>query len=84
MGSTRNGARTFLFVVQRACKLSHLPGFRNGLTTIMGPEDSATLFALWTPLCAAVELIVAGDDWFNRKDNTSPSEGGENEDTIAL
>ncbi len=84
MGITRNGARTFLTVIQKACKLSHLAGFRTGLSNILSPADATTIFGLWDPFCAAVELIIASDDWFNKKDNTSPSEGGDNEDTIAL
>jgi hypothetical protein len=84
MGTNRNGARTYLFVIQKACKLSRLSGFRLGLTTILGPDDSATLFAVWEPFCAVVDALVATDDWFNRKDNTLPNEGGGNEDTVAL
>lgn len=76
MGTTRNGARTFLFVVQKACKLSHLPGFRNGLTTILGPDAAADLYALWTPLCEMVESIIALDDYFNRRDATLPDTDG--------
>jgi hypothetical protein len=78
MGITRNGARTFLFVVQKACRLSHLPGFRNGLTTILGGDSAADLYALWTPFCVLLESIIALDDWFNRRDATQPdTEGSE-------
>jgi hypothetical protein len=61
-----------------------MPGFRSGLTAILGATDSAELFAVWEPFCLVVDALVSTDDWFNKIDNTSPSEGGENEDSIAL
>lgn len=78
MGITRNGARTFLFVVQKACRLSHTPGFVNGLRTILGSGDADTLYAAWTPFCVILESLIALDDWFNRRDASLPDpEGGE-------
>jgi hypothetical protein len=80
MAKTRTGARTFLKEIQHACKLSHTAGFRNGLTTILGPDGAADLYALWTPLCTLFESIVALDDFFNLIDATTPSEeGGEDQ-----
>lgn len=76
MGITRNGARTFLFFVQKACKLSHMAGFKNGLDTILGPDSSTDLYALWTPFCALLESIIALDDWFNKRDATLPDTDG--------
>lgn len=76
MGITRNGARTFLNILQKACRLSHLPGFTNGIIRILGASDGATFMALWEPLCALVDQLVALDDHFNRIDATSPSETG--------
>jgi hypothetical protein len=76
MGKTRNGARTFLFLLQQACKMSHLAGFRNGLTTILGPDAASDLYGFWTPLCEFVESIIALDDYFNRRDATLPDTDG--------
>lgn len=78
MGATRNGARSYLDVIQRACRLSRLPGFANGLRTILGPAEYAELIAVWEPFCAVVDGLIAADNWFNKKDAGSPSpEGGE-------
>lgn len=76
MGSTRNGARTFLTVVAYACKLSHMSGFRLGLTTILGPDAAADLYGFWTPFCQFVESLMALDDWYNKKDATLPDTDG--------
>jgi hypothetical protein len=80
MGLIRNGARTYLDVVAKACKLSHFPGFRSGLRTILGPEDADSLYVLWTPFCDFVEALVATDNWYNRKDAVDESPGAEGED----
>jgi hypothetical protein len=78
VGKTRTGARTFLFVVQHACKLSHTAGFVGGLRTIIGSDDADTLYALWTPFCSLLESLISLDDWWNRRDATLPdSSGGE-------
>jgi hypothetical protein len=75
MGFNRNGARTFLDVIAHACKLSRLPGFRGGLDRILGPDVAAELVAVWEPFCAVVDTLIALDDWYNKKDATTPSEG---------
>lgn len=76
MGITRNGARTFLNVLQKACKLSHLPGFQNGMRVILGTDAATGILELWNPLCVLVEQIISLDDWFNKKDATLPDQAG--------
>jgi len=76
MGKTRNGARTFLFILQKACHLSHMAGFRNGLSTILGPDAAADFYALWTPACTMLESIINLDDYFNKRDATLPDSDG--------
>jgi hypothetical protein len=72
VGITRNGARSFLNVIQKACKLSRLPGFHNGIIRILGPEDGASILAGWEPFCAVVDALIAADDFFNKRDATFP------------
>jgi len=80
MGVTRNGARSFLTVIAKACALSRLPGFRLGLNKILGPADAASLVAVWEPLCIFVDFLLATDDWYNKRDATLPdAEGSEDE-----
>lgn len=76
MGITRNGARTYLNVIQKACQLSRLPGFLNGLRAILGTDNANQLIVLWEPLCTFVDTLIALDDWYNKKDATTPSESG--------
>lgn len=76
MGLTRNGARTFLFIMQRACKMSHLPGFAIGLDTILGPGAGAEMLAVWAPVCIFVEELISQDSVFNKRDATLPDEDG--------
>lgn len=82
MGITRNGARTFLDVIQKACKLSRLPGFKTGLIKILGSGNGNAIFDAWEPFCAIVDGLIAGDDYFNRKDHVDTDSSGE--DTEAL
>lgn len=78
MGVTVNGARTFLTIIAKACRLSHLPGFSLGVNRILGPGAAEDLLAVWGPLCALVEGLIASDDYFNKRDATLPdSEGSE-------
>lgn len=77
MGTLRNGARTYLDVIAQACKLSRLPGFRTGLDKILGTGNAAALFDVWEPLCAVVDGIIAGDDYYNRKDHKDTDSSGE-------
>ncbi len=68
MGAIRNGARTFLNILNKACKLSHFPGFRPAVIRILGSDNASTLFGLWDPLCLFVEELVAADNWYNQID----------------
>jgi hypothetical protein len=68
MGLYRNGARTFLNVLAKACRLSHMTGFRKGLETILGGDVVVDFYVVWTPLCAFVDTLVAADDWYNQVD----------------
>ena len=77
MGLYRNGARTFLFLMQKACKLSRLPGFQLGLQSILGPDQAASVLALWEPLCAFIDTLVALDNWYNQKDAAGDTGDGE-------
>ena len=83
MGATRNGARTLLELLQKCCKLSRLPGFAIGIGHILGEDSAISFLAVWEPLCAFVDGLLAADDHFNRVDNTGPSEtGGEDNPPI--
>jgi len=76
LGKTRNGARTFLTIMQHCCKLSHMAGFRTGLTNILGPDAAADLYGVWTPACTMLESIIALDDYYNKRDATAPDSDG--------
>jgi hypothetical protein len=84
MGTTRNGARTYLTVIKYACKLSHMPGFRGGLGRILGPAQAEAIYDLWTPLCTLFELTMSLDDHFNQIDATSPNFVGGEDLTIIV
>lgn len=77
MGLSRNGARTMLEIMAKACKLSRLPGFRVGLNTILGTADAATFMGYWEPLCLFVDGLIAADNWFNQKDTADTDGTGE-------
>lgn len=77
MGFLRNGARMYLDIINKACKLSHLPGFRLGLINIMGTETATSLLALWDPFCALVDVLVASDNYYNQKDYQNDDGTGE-------
>lgn len=77
MGDIRNGARTFLNLMAKACKLSKLRGFRGGLVQILGAESAATFFGLWDPLCSFVDTLVGLDNWFNQIDASNDDSTGE-------
>jgi hypothetical protein len=70
---TRTGARSFLDILLKACRLSHTPGFVAGMAVIAGPAFTAEFMAAWSPVCLVLEAASAADDEFNRKDATSPS-----------
>lgn len=73
----RTGARTFLDILVRACRLSHNRGFRQGLEMILGGEVVGDFYVVWTPLCAFVEVLVAADNAFNRIDYSREEAGSE-------
>lgn len=77
MGLRRNGARTFLYVVQHACRLSRTPGFQTGLLNILGEEHGTTVFAGWEVFCAIIDTLVSTDNWYNQKDHTDDDSDGE-------
>lgn len=77
MGLHRNGARTMLDLMARACRLSRLPGFRIGLNTILGTENATTFMGLWEPLCLFIDGLVALDNFYNQKDAADTDDTGE-------
>lgn len=76
---SRTGARTFLDIMVKACRLSHMPAFTAGITLIMGETNGLALLNLWYPICAFIETLVAADDFFNQVDAGSQGDGGEDE-----
>lgn len=77
MGTLRNGARTALNLLHKVCKLSHLPGFRSGLNSILGVDDTDSFYIAWTPLCNFIELLVANDNFYNQIDYVEEEAGSE-------
>lgn len=77
MGATRNGARTFLDILLKACKLSRMRGFRTGITNILGNERATDLFAVWDPLCEVVDFLAGLDNYYNRVDFVAEATGDE-------
>lgn len=76
MGSTRNGARTALNLIAKACKLSRTNGWRIGITTILG-EEATEFFAVWDPFCAVVDLLIGADNFYNQIDFSEETTGSE-------
>lgn len=81
MGSQRNGARTMLEIIAKACKLSRLPGFRAGVAQILGNDVATTFLEFWDPLCLYVDSLIALDNYFNKKD---AADEGESEDGVPV
>lgn len=77
MGDIRNGARTFLNLLAKACKLSKLPGFRKGMATILGDDVAASFFDLWDPTCSFVDALIGLDNWYNQRDTLNDDGPGE-------
>lgn len=77
MGLTRNGARTFLNLMAKACKMSRLPGFRAGVISVLGPEAATNILGLWDPLCAAIDVLIGLDNWYNQRDTADDDSTGE-------
>ncbi len=74
MGAQRNGARTLLELLAKCCKLSRLPGFRQGMVSILGADVATELLGFWDPLCLYVDSLIALDNFFNKKDADDESE----------
>lgn len=79
MGALRNGARTFLNVIAKACQLSRIPGFKTGLDNILGPSKADQLMVVWEPLCALVDTLIAADNYYNQVDRQDDDADGEDE-----
>lgn len=77
MGTIRNGARSFLNLMAKACKLSKTPGFRSGLSTILGEPEATNFFALWDPMCSFVDTLIGLDNWYNQIDTEDADTDGE-------
>jgi hypothetical protein len=74
--STRTGARTFITLMVKICRLSHTKGFALGMRTILGPDSANDFLALWEPACILFESLQALDDHFNQRDATLPDADG--------
>lgn len=72
----RNGARTFIWLMVKACRLSHTKGFQLGLQQILGPDSANDFYTLWTPACILFESLQSLDDHFNQRDATLPDASG--------
>lgn len=83
MARVRTGARSYLDVIAKACKLSHIPGFSGGLIAILGETDAGDILTLWGPFCTLVEFLIANDDFFNKIDATTPNRP-DSEDSVPL
>ena len=77
MGAIRNGARTFLKILAKACELSRMRGFRDGVVSILGNERAIDLFTVWDPLCIVVDSLVQLDNHYNEIDFFAESTGDE-------
>lgn len=77
MGQIRNGARTFLELTAKICKLSRLPGFRVGMRQILGAETADPILAAFDPFCALVDAAIATDNYFNQVDRQNDDGTGE-------
>jgi hypothetical protein len=77
MGRQRNGARGALNAIAKACKLSRTPGWRTGITTILGSDVAPDFFVVWDALCAFVDVLIGTDDFFNQIDFNEETGGSE-------
>lgn len=77
LGTKVNGARTLLHLLAKCCKLSRIPGFANGIANILGATNAASFMAVWEPLCAFVDTLVAADNFYNQKDRQNDDGLGE-------
>lgn len=77
MGQHRNGARTFLELMAKACKMSRMPGFQAGLNLILGPGVASDVMSLWMPLCTFIDGLISLDNFFNQRDTANDDGAGE-------
>jgi len=77
MGSTRNGARSALNLVAKACRLSRTPGFRTGIAEILGAGNGADFLVAWDALCVVVDLLIGADNFYNQIDFVEEVTGSE-------
>ena len=84
MAGTRSGARTFLDVTAKACRLSHIAGFRAGLRKILGAAPADELWGFWEPFCQYVESLIALDDWYNQRDATPGTDTADDSEDSGL
>jgi len=77
VANIRTGARTFLNLLAKCCKLSRMRGFRQGVTNILGGERATDLFAVWDPLCDVVDVLVSLDNYYNQIDFVAETTGDE-------
>ena len=77
MGTTVYGARSVLNLMRKICRLSHTPGFRPAIISIIGGTEATEFFLLFDPLCVFVEVLIASDNWFNQIDFVPDASGAE-------
>lgn len=77
MGQIVTGARTALFLLRKACQLSHHMGFKQGVINILGDERATDFFAVWDPACVVIEAIATADNYFNKIDKRPETTGDE-------
>lgn len=65
---TRTGARSFLNLLKKVCKLFRHPGFTLGLTAILGPVKADDLISSFLPVCTFIENQMSLDPGFNAID----------------
>lgn len=82
MGNTRNGARSVLNLIAKACKLSRLPGFRSGIDQILGSANSTLFLTAWDALCGVVDVLIGVDNYFNQIDFVEETTGSEDNPAV--
>lgn len=77
MGTQRNGARSALNLIAKACKLSRTSGWRTGVINILGPTNAADFLAAWDVLCGVVDVLIGLDNFYNEIDFVEEVTGSE-------
>jgi hypothetical protein len=77
MGTQRNGARSALNLLAKACKMSRLPGFRVGITNILGSVEGAEFLVAWDATCIVIDALIGADNFFNQIDYQEETTGSE-------